>query len=100
LEEAQAQDRQIQRIIAGDYQFYEEDWGHIAPLAKDLIKQLLVVDPDRRLKVSAAREHPWVIAAGQINIGGGGTNSLIPPVRTHPSSLPEPNQEIRFNTAI
>ena len=44
----------------GEYEFFEEDWEGISPEAKDLISKLLVVDPSKRLKASAALKHPWL----------------------------------------
>jgi len=59
------QDQQIQcrKICAADYDFFEEDWGNISESAKDLIKNLLVVDPTRRLSASQALQHPWITGA-------------------------------------
>ena len=37
----------------------KEPWGEISPSAKDLIRKLLVLDPDSRLEPSAALLHPW-----------------------------------------
>ena len=50
----------FRKIRAGSYEFYEEDWVKISDEAKDLIEQLLVVDPKRRMSVDEALRSPWV----------------------------------------
>jgi serine/threonine protein kinase len=49
----------FRKIRSGDYEFFEEDWGGISQEAKDLVKGLLVVDPNQRLSASAALRSPW-----------------------------------------
>ncbi|KAI7884702.1 Pkinase-domain-containing protein [Lichtheimia hyalospora FSU 10163] len=51
-------------IIKGDYQFHEEYWGHISDAAKDLIQQLLQVDPSKRITAAEALCHPWIAYEG------------------------------------
>ena len=34
-------------------------WDHVSGAAKDLIRQLLVIDPARRLSAAGALKHPW-----------------------------------------
>jgi len=55
-------DKQFDNIKNGRYTFEERYWGTVTELAKDLLRQLLCVDPARRLSAAAAREHPWVTA--------------------------------------
>jgi calcium/calmodulin-dependent protein kinase (CaM kinase) II/calcium/calmodulin-dependent protein kinase I len=50
----------FRKVRMGEYEFFEEDWEGISPEAKDLISKLLVVDPSKRLKASAALKHPWL----------------------------------------
>ncbi|CDS09065.1 hypothetical protein LRAMOSA10425 [Lichtheimia ramosa] len=51
-------------IIKGNYQFDEEYWGHISDAAKDLIQQLLQVDPSKRITAAEALCHPWIAYKG------------------------------------
>ena len=60
---ASNQKRLFDRICAGRFDFKpEEDWKHISPEAKDLIKKLLVVDPSARFNAQKIRSHPWLAA--------------------------------------
>jgi serine/threonine protein kinase len=47
------------KIEAGSYAFHEEFWSQVSDAAKDLIQNLLVVDPDNRYSASQALRHPW-----------------------------------------
>ncbi len=65
------QDQQVQcrKICAAEYDFFEEDWKRISDAAKDLIRNLLVVDPSRRLTASQALQHPWITGVnGNMNM--------------------------------
>jgi len=50
----------MEKIRRGKYEFYQEDWGSISAHAKELIKNLLKVDPDSRLSASQALRHKWI----------------------------------------
>lgn len=50
----------FERVKQGDFSFDPEDWAHISPGAKDLIKALLVVNPDERLSAAAALRSTWI----------------------------------------
>ena len=56
---------QCQKICEAEYQFFEEDWSQISEQARDLIKCLLVVDPDKRLSASQALQHRWIAGSTQ-----------------------------------
>ena len=47
------------KIKAADYAFDPQYWDQVSDDAKDLIKKMLVVDPDKRLTASQALRHPW-----------------------------------------
>jgi calcium-dependent protein kinase len=47
------------KIKLGKFTFKGKEWKSVSKLAKDLIKQLLVVSPDHRLTSSEALKHPW-----------------------------------------
>ena len=42
------------------YSFDQPIWSTISEPAKDLIRKLLVVDPEKRLCGQAVMAHPWV----------------------------------------
>jgi calcium/calmodulin-dependent protein kinase I len=74
-------DQQIQcrKICNAEYDFYQEDWGKISEDAKDMIKKLLVEDPDKRLTANQAMQHRWIV-------GGASTTStgiIAPPEQEH-----------------
>lgn len=48
------------QIKAARYSFPPAYWGHVSQSAKDLITQLLVVDPKKRLTAQQVLDHPWV----------------------------------------
>ncbi|BHF58567.1 Checkpoint kinase 2 [Sparganum proliferum] len=49
-----------QQIIGGHFDFPERFWSGISDSAKDLIRQLLTVDPSSRISLKATLEHPWL----------------------------------------
>ena len=44
----------LRTIMEGKYSFSSPDWDDISDSAKDLIQQLLTVDPTKRIKVDEA----------------------------------------------
>ncbi|KAM5194294.1 calcium/calmodulin-dependent protein kinase type IV-like [Mantella aurantiaca] len=48
------------RILACNYEFISPWWDEISLNAKDLVKKLIALDPQKRLTVSQALQHPWV----------------------------------------
>ncbi|XP_060763568.1 serine/threonine-protein kinase Chk2 isoform X2 [Neoarius graeffei] len=48
------------QIISGHYCFIRSRWESVSTQAKDLVKKLLVVDPNKRLSISEALQHPWI----------------------------------------
>lgn len=53
-------------ILTGDFEFPSEQWDTISEDAKNLIVQMLEVDPDLRLDAESVLEHPW-LAVSVIN---------------------------------
>ncbi len=45
---------------AGNYSFKSPEWDTVTPDAKDLIRQMLTVDPDQRISAEMALKHPWI----------------------------------------
>lgn len=46
-------------IMQGKFNF-SENWDHISEEAKDLVLQLLDLNPDNRPTMSEIKEHPWM----------------------------------------
>lgn len=55
--------RLFDSIMAGQYEFHSPYWDGISDDAKDLIRHLLVVDPQERLTAKLAIEHKWFKAS-------------------------------------
>jgi serine/threonine protein kinase len=49
-----------QAIISGEYEFHEKYWDEISKDAKDMISNLLQVDPEIRLTADDALQCPWM----------------------------------------
>jgi serine/threonine protein kinase len=50
----------FERIVAGQYTFNPQRWGHVSDEAKQLIAGLLEVNEALRLTASAALRHAWI----------------------------------------
>jgi serine/threonine protein kinase len=50
-----------QAIISGEYEFHEKYWDEISTDAKDMISNLLQVNPEIRLTADDALQSPWMI---------------------------------------
>jgi len=50
----------FRKIVSGKYEFDDEDWCDVSDDAKDLVKRLLVLDPDQRLTANDALRHQWL----------------------------------------
>eukprot|EP00934_Nitzschia_sp_Nitz4_P006100 Nitzschia sp. Nitz4//scaffold113_size70149//35399//37051//NITZ4_005950-RA/size70149-augustus-gene-0.84-mRNA-1//1//CDS//3329533341//6090//frame0 len=53
----------FRKIVSGKFEFDEDDWCDVSPDAKDLVKKLLVLDPDERLTSNEALKHKWMKAS-------------------------------------
>jgi len=53
----------FKKITEAKYDFDDPVWEDISDLAKDLIKKLLIKDPNERLSAKKCLKHPWI--AGQ-----------------------------------
>ncbi|CAF1942077.1 unnamed protein product [Rotaria magnacalcarata] len=49
-----------EQILKGLYTFPDEFWSEISAPAKDLIRQMMCVDPIKRLTITSVLEHPWL----------------------------------------
>jgi serine/threonine-protein kinase CHEK2 len=48
------------QIKNGVYEFPDEFWSDVSENAKDLIRKLLCVDPEKRISLDEALEHDWI----------------------------------------
>ncbi|KAL3313899.1 Checkpoint kinase 2 [Cichlidogyrus casuarinus] len=48
------------QILKGSYDFPDDFWSGISPAAIDLIKRMLTVDPNQRITLNEALNHPWL----------------------------------------
>ncbi|KAI8369128.1 kinase-like domain-containing protein, partial [Choanephora cucurbitarum] len=48
------------KVARGEYTFLSPWWDPISPAAKDLIRNLLTVDPEKRYTIEEFFQHPWV----------------------------------------
>uniref|UniRef100_A0A7S2Y836 Protein kinase domain-containing protein n=1 Tax=Entomoneis paludosa TaxID=265537 RepID=A0A7S2Y836_9STRA len=53
----------FRKIVAGKYDFNKEDWEGVSDDARDLVKRLLVLDPDGRMTAKQAVRHRWLKAS-------------------------------------
>lgn len=49
-----------EQITRGLYNFIPAAWNHVSQPAQDLVKKLLVVDPEKRLTTKQALDHSWL----------------------------------------
>jgi len=50
----------FRKIRKGQYEFHEEYWGQVSADAKELIRSLLTVNPDKRLNSEKALKNKWI----------------------------------------
>lgn len=50
----------FRKIVAGKYEFEADDWDDISDEAKNLVKKMLVLDPDQRISAMDALRDPWL----------------------------------------
>mmetsp|Transcript_11563 Transcript_11563/g.30919 ORF Transcript_11563/g.30919 Transcript_11563/m.30919 type:complete len:538 (+) Transcript_11563:88-1701(+) len=60
-----------EQIQEGRYEFDVDEWTEVSPEAKELVRRLMTVDPNGRLVIDRALEHPW--STHRIGNAGGGT---------------------------
>jgi len=50
----------LELVAQAKFEFHEAEWSHISEQAKNLISQLLVVDPAKRLTMQQLLDHVWL----------------------------------------
>ena len=74
------------KVARGEYTFLSPWWDPITPAAKDLITNLLNVDPEKRYTINDFFKHPWI------------TGSQFPPAAVDESLLTKPLTEKKFKS--
>jgi len=54
------QHRLYAQIKAGAYDYPSPEWDTVTPEAKNLINQMLTVNPSKRIRAEEALKHPWI----------------------------------------
>jgi calcium/calmodulin-dependent protein kinase I len=55
----------FKKITEAKYDFDDPVWEEVSDLAKDLIKKLLVKNPEERLSAAKCLEHPWIAGGAE-----------------------------------
>jgi len=53
----------FRKIVAGKFDFDDEEWGQVSDDAKDLVRKMLVLDPSKRITAADAIRHEWLKAS-------------------------------------
>ncbi|XP_034381302.1 ribosomal protein S6 kinase alpha-5 isoform X1 [Cyclopterus lumpus] len=64
----------MKKIKLGDFSFESEAWRNVSQQAKDLIRELLTVDPNKRIKMCGLRYNAWLQDDSQLS-----SNPLMTP---------------------
>jgi len=59
----------MRQIRYGDYKFHKRYWGHVSDDAKNLIRSMLTVDPEKRITAENALHDRW-IQSDEVSLGG------------------------------
>jgi len=53
----------FRKIVAGKYDFEDDEWKDVSEQAKDLVTKMLVLDPSKRITAAEAVRHEWLKAS-------------------------------------
>lgn len=76
----------IKKVLRGNYSFTSPPWRHVSGAAKDLISNLLTVNPRERFTIRDFFSHPWIRQ---------GLEENTPAVSTTQSDIVDPRQNLR-----
>jgi serine/threonine protein kinase len=77
----------FRKIRTGDYEFFEEDWAGISLDAVELIKSLLVTDPEQRLSAREALKNRWFSSDNDAILSNRSLTSSLRSIREKRKSL-------------
>jgi hypothetical protein len=68
----------FKKIVSGDFEFHAPFWDPVSEAGKDLIRQMLTLNPQERPTAAALLQHPWVTgqAKGQCKASGDLTGAV------------------------
>ena len=49
----------IKKVKSAKFRFPAKHWSHISESVKDLLRKMIVADPNERLSIDAVLKHPW-----------------------------------------
>jgi serine/threonine protein kinase len=58
----------FEEIKAGNVEFQSPYWDDVSQEAKDLVKRLLTVSPQKRISLEESKEHPWFSAKALLKL--------------------------------
>ena len=61
----------VKRIKSGAYATQRPGWQKVTPLGQDMVKKLLVLSEERRLRCGEALRHGWVVSAKKLSCPAG-----------------------------
>ncbi|KAF7458403.1 calcium-dependent protein kinase CDPK5 [Cryptosporidium felis] len=50
----------LRKVKIGQYSLEHNSWKYVSDSAKDLIRRLLMIDPNKRISAQDALNHPWI----------------------------------------
>ena len=56
----------LHNIMNREVEFTADIWHHRSESAQDLIRQFLTKDPEQRITIQNALEHPWFVEAHEV----------------------------------
>lgn len=65
--------KSYKHVLTGNFEFPDDRWATVSPGAKDLIRKLLIVDPEKRYTADMALGHDWLRNVGVVGVEGPAT---------------------------
>ncbi|MCH0629779.1 protein kinase [Kocuria palustris] len=97
-----------QRILRGDFVFLTPWWDEISDEVKDLITQMLTIDPDRRITIDGIWQHSWMRGATRVSTDADDAESSVdyfgasttPPTLARTPGVHDPQRELRVKQLL